>query len=366
MIKKYRKVPLNPEVFEDGGATGVFIDKETIPLDGSVQDAVDGNYAIGNVALIRNTFFGLMKSMADGVRRDGRPRQIAGLITVYPVFKGPVDLEKGFDPAVNGVMIRARLLKEIDIDITKWSFEDDTPGKRAFALTTVKGGEVDGEVVIGSAIEINGKNVPNKSAGEEIRVSWTLADGSKYDDVADAKITGNISRIDLAEGAISSLTDDDVGKEIEFTVRGNFSNAKIKAVVRASGYQPAPTVELASINGEEAAVETRETSYVKPDEGMTFDAWFDSVDEAPTLKAVTDDTCDWWFEKDGVRHEGQMTKANGGLENKGDDELMMYVPVAEAANLDVGDVVHYHAVLHGGVNGSRPQVFDFTSTVREE
>ena len=129
---------------------------------------------------------------------------------------------------------------------------------------------------------------------------------------------------------------------------------------------PAPTVVLASINGDEAAVETREASWLKPDAGMTFDAWFDTVGGAPTLEAVADDTCDWWFEKGGVRHEGQMTLANGGLWNKGDDELLMSVPVDESALLDVGDVVHYHAVLHGGVAGSRPQVFDFTSTVREE
>ena len=67
-----------------------------------------------------------------------------------------------------------------------------------------------------------------------------------------------------------------------------------------------------------------------------------------------------------MRHEGQLTKANGGLWNKGSDELMMTVPTDEAANLDVGDIVHYHAVLHGGVSGSRPQVFDFTSTVTAE
>ena len=240
MTKKYRKIEISPELSEEGGATAVFVDKETTPLDGAIDDAIAGNYAIGNKALIRNTFFGLMLSMADGVRRDGRPRQVAGLITVYPVFKGPVDLEKGFDPDVNNVMIRARLLKEIDLDITKWTFEDVTPGKRAFRLTTVKAGLNDGEVVVGESVEINGKDVPNKDAGEPVSVSWALTDGSKSGEVAAEKISGNISRIDLAEGALTGLTaEDDEGKEIEFTVRGNFSNASIKGVVRAAS---APTL----------------------------------------------------------------------------------------------------------------------------
>ena len=173
---------------------------------------------LGNKLLVRQTFFGLMQSMADGVRRDGHARQIGDFITVYPVFKGPVDPDRGFDPAVNKVMIRARLLNEMELDITDWTFVDVTPGKRAFTLTRITSGEggEDGLIVIGENVEINGKEVPNKNAGEAIRVHWALEDGSKSGDVEAAKIASNISRIDLAEGSLEGLG---VGDTVKVVLR---------------------------------------------------------------------------------------------------------------------------------------------------
>ena len=147
MNKNYVKVEIPTEVYEDGGCHPVFRDKETVALDAAIADAVDGQYALGNKLLVRQTFFGLMQSMADGVRRDGHARQIGDFITVYPVFKGPVDPDRGFDPAVNKVMIRARLLNEMELDITDWTFVDVTPGKRAFTLTRITSGD-DGKTVV--------------------------------------------------------------------------------------------------------------------------------------------------------------------------------------------------------------------------
>ena len=72
--------------------------------------------------------------MRDGVEADGMARQIKGWVTVYPVFVGPIDLSKGFDPEKNGVRIRMRLLNEIDVDITDWEFRDVTPGRTPFTL----------------------------------------------------------------------------------------------------------------------------------------------------------------------------------------------------------------------------------------
>ena len=355
MTKKYRKIEISPELSEEGGATAVFVDKETTPLDGAIDDAIAGNYAIGNKALIRNTFFGLMQSMADGVRRDGRPRQVAGLITVYPVFKGPVDLEKGFDPDVNSVMIRARLLKEIDLDITKWTFEDVTPGKRAFRLTTVKAGEKDGEVVVGSAVEINGKDVPNKSAGEPVSVSWALTDGSKSGEVAAEKISGNISRIGLAEGALTGLTaEDDDGKEIEFTVRGNFSNATIKGVVRAAS---APTL-----------VVTGATSCVNPwtIHGPSGTGQFRMVGENILCTAGAEDEGVWFTYTDPetgeevVKHAGPDKFHETAGSEPGTCPYVSDADLGLDQNPPDGETVHgtLRIACRAGVPGSALQVFE--------
>ena len=233
MKKQYVKNPIPEAISEDGGASILFVNKQTVPLDGAVKEALAGNYCTGQATLIRNFFFGIMQSMADGVRRDGHARQIANVLTVYPVFKGEVDLDRGYDPAVNGVMIRARLLNEMDLDITDWSFEDVTEGKRSFKLTSCSTGEADGEYKVGELGHLNGKDLPSTEAGEELRVHWEVEGTDKSGDIPAAKLSSEIDRIDIAEDALAELALDEYdGKTIVFTVRGNFASAKISATLR--------------------------------------------------------------------------------------------------------------------------------------
>ena len=233
MKKQYIKVPIPVEISEDGGASVLFVNKQTVPLDGAIREALAGNYCTGQATLIRNFFFGIMQSMADGVRRDGHARQIANFLTVYPVFKGEIDLERGYDPEVNGVMIRARLLNEMDLDITDWSFEDVTEGKRSFRLDSVKAGPVIGEYLLGETGNLNGKDLPSTEAGETLRVHWAVEGTDKSGDIPAEKLSSDVSRIDIAEDALAELASAEYdGKTIVFTVRGNFSSAKISAKLK--------------------------------------------------------------------------------------------------------------------------------------
>ena len=246
MKKQYIKNPIPEQISEDGGANVVFVNKQTVPLDGAIDEALAGNYCTGQKTLIRNFFFGLMQSMADGVRRDGHARQIANFLTVYPVFKGEVDLERGYDPEVNGVMIRARLLNEMDLDIANWSFEDVTPGKRSFRLNTVKAGEVIGEYKVGETGNLNGKDLPSTAAGEELRIHWEVVGTDKSGDVPAEKLASDVSRIDIAADALAALAGQGLdGRTVVFTVRGNFSSARISATLR----DPAPHVPTAEWEG---------------------------------------------------------------------------------------------------------------------
>ena len=233
MKKPYIKLPIPTEISEDGGASTLFVNKQTVPLDGAINEALAGNYCTGQPTLIRNDFFGLMQSMSDGVRRDGHARQIANFLTVYPVFKGEVDLERGFDPAKNRVIIRARLLNEMELDITNWSFEDVTPGKRSFTLQSAKAGAALGVYEIGKTGNINGKNLPSTSAGEELRIHWEVEGTDKSGDIPAAKLTSDVSRIDIATDALDELKSAEYdGKTIVFTVRGNFSSAKVSVKLK--------------------------------------------------------------------------------------------------------------------------------------
>ena len=241
MKKQYIKVPIPEQISEDGGASILFVNKQTVPLDGAISEALAGNYCTGQATLIRNFFFGLMQSMADGVRRDGHARQIANFLTVYPVFKGEVDMDRGYDPEVNGVMIRARLLNEMDLDITDWSFEDVTEGKRSFSLTSCTTGEVDGVYQVGELGHLNGKDLPSTAAGDELRVHWQVEGTDKSGDIPAAKLSSEIDRVDIAADALDELKEEAYdGKTIVFTVRGNFSSAKISAKLK--GLPPEPLV----------------------------------------------------------------------------------------------------------------------------
>ena len=233
MKKQYIKQPIPEAISEDGGASIVFVNKQTVPLDGAISEALAGNYCTGQKTLIRNFFFGLMQSMADGVRRDGHPRQLADFLTVYPVFKGEIDMDRGYDPAKNGVMIRARLLNEMDLDITDWSFEDVTPGKRSFTLTSCSTGEVIGVYRLGEIGHLNGKELPSTMMGEEIRVHWEVPGTDKSGDIPASKLTSETDRADIAADALAELASAEYdGKTIVFTVRGNFSSAKISAKLK--------------------------------------------------------------------------------------------------------------------------------------
>ena len=232
MRKEYEKFPISEEISEEGGAMATFVNKVTVALDGAIDDAIAGNYCIGNKALVRNLFFGLMKSIADNIMKDGRPRQIGNFITIYPVPTGEIDLEKGWDREKNGIKIRARLLNEMKVNTDGWTFVDVTPGKKPFTLQSVKAGEEIGVYDVSKLGEINGKNLPSTEAGEPLEVHWEVEGTDKSGDIAVDKLSSSVSRIDIAAGALAGLTEDDDGKTLVLTVRGNFSSGKIAAKVK--------------------------------------------------------------------------------------------------------------------------------------
>ena len=271
MRKQYIKQPIPEAISEDGGASIVFVNKQTVPLDGAITEALVGNYCTGQKTLIRNFFFGIMQSMADGVRRDGHARQIANFLTVYPVFKGEVDLDRGFNPEVNSVMIRARLLNEMDLDITDWSFEDVTEGKRSFSLQSVKAGPVMGVYRVGETGNLNGKDLPSTEAGEELRIHWAVEGTDKSGDIPAAKLSSDVGRADIAADALAELASEEYdGKTIVFTLRGNFSSAKISATLKCGPITP--TVDDIASEGHESEIVSG-TAFAATGSGLdAFDA----------------------------------------------------------------------------------------------
>lgn len=232
MIKKCIKVPFVEEVTGKPGAQVLFVEQSTSSLDTTVQAAVDGLYCLGNAQLVKNTFLGLFRSMLAGVMRDGKPRKIADFIRAYPVFTGAVDLDKGFDPKENGVYLAVELLNEMKLDISSWSFEDVTEGRKAITIESVKGIDF-GVVDPTKSVEINGRGLSGSHKVElQLEGGEVIAVDPEY-------VSGDIARMDIAAAAFEQFADkENDGKALTITVRGNFAKQSKTVTLLMEG--PAP------------------------------------------------------------------------------------------------------------------------------
>jgi len=236
-------------ISEQGGCSLQIVNKETVDLETSIDEAKDQLCVVGDRLLIKGQFAGLFKSMVAGIQRDGNARTLGDFLTLYPVPTGEIDLEKGWDPAVNGVRIRARLLNEMELDISKWEFEDVTPGRQAFTVESVQGGAVTGVIQNGCAVAVNGKNLPTANG----RVEWALPELGVSGTLPAGKVTMNATRCDIASDAFDEIiTPSRDGKPIDLTIRGNCANAKISALLK---YVPViPTITSVTQTGRAAGV----------------------------------------------------------------------------------------------------------------
>ena len=250
-IKVIKKL-IPEEICEDGGASVIIVGKETVDLETSIDEAKDVLIVVGDKLLVKGMFVGLFKSMVKGIERDGNARQLGDFITLYPVPTGEFDLDKGWQPGVNGVRIRARLMNELELDVSKWEFEDVTPGRQAFTLGSVECGEHQlGVVDFVHPVWINGKPLPRT---DEIRVDWAVEGTDRHGTIAADKVTSTASRATLAADALAELASEEYdGKTVVFTVRGNFSSAKISAKLKYA----APVTEITSVTNDDGEAKAK-------------------------------------------------------------------------------------------------------------
>jgi len=215
----YIRRDVNEAISEDGGAFIQLVNKNTIGLRSSISEAKAALYVVGADSMIEGYFGGTMRSIFEGIKEDGHPRTV-GDITFYPVCGGQFDLDKGWDPAVNDVRIKARLLNGVTLDVTDWTFRDVTEGRVSFTIDTVSNGTVKGLVSSDKNAELNGKDFPAK---EKLSVFWSC--GTKGGEVASDKFTANVARITIDKSVFSSLTAADDGKDIAFVVKGCYNKA---------------------------------------------------------------------------------------------------------------------------------------------
>jgi len=277
-----RDVPA--EISEEGGAYIQIVGKNTVGLADSIREAIKHLYCIGEPSLIEGYFVGLMRSVFEGIKDDGHPRSV-GDIQFYPVCGGTFDLDKGWDPAVNDVRIKARLVNGVELDVTDWTFRDMTQGRVAFKIEKIGDGTEDGVVTTGKDIEINGSEFPAK---ELLSVSWRC--GLKGNTVAEDKFTRTVSRLTIDKSILSTLAATDDGLPFEVTVKGCYNKAVKTGVVKyvAEPLLSIPDVGLkvmtATPSGETLTIGE---NFTLAGEGLK--AWVEGANGIESIDAYIDD-----------------------------------------------------------------------------
>jgi len=222
----YIRRDVNEAISEDGGAFIQMVNKNTIGLKSSISEAKSALYVVGADSMIEGYFGGTMRSVFEGIREDGHPRTV-GDVTFYPVCGGTFDLDKGWDPAVNDVRIKARLLNGVTLDVTDWTFRDVTEGRVSFTVDTISNGTTKGLVSTDKDAELNGKDFPAK---EKLSVFWSC--GTKGGEVPSDKFTANVARITIDKSVFASLTAAEDGKDITFVVKGCYNKATKSGILK--------------------------------------------------------------------------------------------------------------------------------------
>ena len=268
MTHDYIRQPIPEEVSDKGGALLRLVNGRTIPLETSIKEAKAAGYVLGDEELVKRQFEGLVQCMRDGTEADGMARQIGGWVTVYPVFYGPIDIVRGFNPEKNGVRIRMRLLNELDVDITDWEFRDVTPGRTPFTIDSASTGELVNTVRVGDPVHVNGRPFPSHDA---LRVEWAIEGTDKSGTVAADKFTSDATLITISADALAEIASEEYdGKTIAFTVRGNFASAKISAKLKCGPVTP--TVDDIASEGHEGEIVSG-TAFAAKGSGLdAFDA----------------------------------------------------------------------------------------------
>ena len=199
-----------------------------------VDEALRKAYVSGQANIILGNFCGVMKSMADSSRRDGNGRKIDSVCSIQPWLKGRLeDPADPLDKSKVKVVLKARALKEMSIDVSDWTFVIEG-ATGTVVVNAVSTGETVGEIVLGEAVHVTGKEL---AMGEGDTVSWEIPEDGRHGTVSPTKVTSDATRITLAADAFSGLVPgpDLDGKTMALTFMIGNRKAVKSAVLRYVG-----------------------------------------------------------------------------------------------------------------------------------
>jgi len=276
-----RDVPA--EISEAGGAYIQLVGKSTVGLRDSIKEAIAHLFCVGEPSMIEGYFVGIMRSVFEGIRNDGHPRSV-GDIQFYPVCGGTFDLDRGWDPLVNDVRVKARIVNGVTLDVGEWTFRDATLGRVPFRIEKLGNGLSAGIVSNDRDVEVNGCDFPEKAM---LRVSWRC--GTRGGEVAAAKYARTVSRLTIDKSVLATLTAAEDGEPFEVTVKGCYNKASKAAAFRYVAPPPTPTT-VTKVTQEGRPDDTARLAAVSPcvihGTGLTLGA-----DDKVLIELWRDGTC---------------------------------------------------------------------------
>ena len=209
---------------------GTIVNNKTLTSEETLKEAINMGYVIGKPQLVAANVKGVLKSMVDGIAKDGNGRKIDTYFSLQPVVRRKLaDVTDDIDKSKLEVKTVARNLKEMTIDTSNWSFTvEGSTGN--LVINSISTGEKVGEIVIGEDVNINGVRLNDG----ELTLKWSVPELSLAGTVAAAMIKNrDFSRITVDEAAFASLEGAEAsGKTIVFDITVGNNRAVKSALVK--------------------------------------------------------------------------------------------------------------------------------------
>ena len=217
----------------NGRRVGQVMDPKSLDNTATIQEAIDYGYALGKVEQIGYNAKGVLKSMINGISKDGNGRKIDEFFSIQPSVQGRLgDVTDDIDRDKIKVVAHARTLKNLKFDTSDWTVTlEGTTGD--LTINSISTGETTGVIVVGEDVAINGFGL-KLSDGDSVK--WSVPGTAKSGTIAAASLSGDTTRLTIDGDALSELDSAEYdGKTIVFTLAIGTNRGVKSAVLKIEG-----------------------------------------------------------------------------------------------------------------------------------
>lgn len=196
----------------------------------TISEALDYGFVLGKPEQIAYNCKGVLKSMVNGVSKDGCGRKIDEFFSLQPYAGGRLDdVTDDIDRSKVSVTVRARALKRLRLDTSDWNVVlEGTTGN--LVINAISTGERTGEILVGGAVGVNGFGL---RLGEGDTVRWSVPGTDRSGLVPASMVESDMTRLTVAGEALAELNAPEFnGKTIVFDLRVG-TNRGIKSAILA-------------------------------------------------------------------------------------------------------------------------------------